>query len=728
MRPVDEIAPGSTVSVMVPVAVDGPYSYQVGEQPVRLGSLVQVPLGPRKVAGVVWDDPPGDVPANKLRAIEHVFPTAPLDHDLRRFVDWVADYTLSPRGMIMRMILRAPAAFEPEAGMPAFVRGEGEPERLTDARRRVLDLMSDGFARRKAEIVAESGVSASVIDGLAKVSALMPVTLAPPKAGELLDPDYNPPTLSAEQQDVVANLIAAVDDNAYFVGLLDGVTGSGKTEVYLEAVARSVAAGRQVLVLLPEIALTAQLMDRFATRFGARPLEWHSDVSPKQRERTWRAVNSGEAQVVVGARSALFLPFRNLGLIVVDEEHEAAFKQIDRATYNARDMAIVRAHLAGFPIVLASATPSVDSYHNALSGRYQWLRLPHRFGGADLAELSLVDMRKAGPPAGKWLAPVLVEAIRQSLDKQEQSLLFLNRRGYAPLTLCRSCGHRFQCPDCTAWLVEHRFRGVLSCHHCGHTIHRPEQCPSCGDVDSLVPCGPGVERIAEEAAEQFEGARIMLLSSDMFSTTERLREELSIIADHGCDIVIGTQVVAKGHHFPDMKTVGVIDADIGLSHGDPRAAERTFQLIAQVTGRAGRIGGGGRGFIQTYCPDHPVMHALLASDRDAFYDAELAGREAAQMPPFGKLAAIVISAGDRQSAFAFAGEMARRAPPADRLSVLGPADAPMAVIRGRHRIRLLVHGDKKVNMQSFLRAWLARCDPPRGDLRVAVDVDPTTFY
>lgn len=537
--------------------------------------------------------------------------------------------------------------------------------------------------------------------------------------------------LSPAQAEAAASLSAELAD-ARATGtakpiLLEGVTGSGKTEVYFEAVADCVREGRQALILMPEIALTAQFLDRFADRFGVRPAAWHSGIGGRRRERLRAAVASGEAKVVVGARSALFLPFAQLGLIVVDEEHETAYKQEDGVHYHARDMAVVRGRLEGCPVVLASATPSIESRVNAARGRYGHLVLPERFGGRRMPDIAAIDMRRDPPERGSFISPPLVNAVKHTLERGEQALLFLNRRGYAPLTLCRACGHRYQCRNCSTWLVEHRFRRALVCHQCGYTERRPEACTECGAFDHLTPCGPGVERIAEEAAGLFPGKRIIVLSSDFPGGAERLRQELEAVAAGECDLVIGTQLVAKGHNFPGLTLVGVLDADIGLTSGDPRAAERTFQLLQQVTGRAGRGEKPGRALVQTYQPEHPVIAALLSGDAERFYAEEIHAREAAGLPPFGRLAALIVSGADKAQAEAYGQALAREADPPAGVMVLGPAEAPLALIRGRHRFRLLVKTERNIDLQSYLREWFARAPKPRGNVRVTIDVDPQSF-
>ncbi|MDN2567754.1 primosomal protein N' [Aquibium sp. A9E412] len=723
----DSPMPGA-VPVVVPMPAERPYSYRVPDgMRVVPGAVVRVPLGPREVAGIVWDGPAEALAPERLRPISAVFDCPPVDAPMRRFIDWVADYTLSPPGMVARMVLRAPGAFEPEPPAEGIVATGARPQRMTAARERVLALAGDGLAWTRSGLAHAAGVSLGVVDGLRTQGVFETVRLPPRPVVAPPDPAHAPASLNAEQRAAADAVSARVAEDAFSVTLIDGVTGSGKTEVYFEAIAAALAAGRQVLILVPEIALTQVFLERFEARFGARPAEWHSDLPPRTRERVWRQLAEGTVRVVAGARSALFLPFAALGLIVVDEEHDPAYKQEDRVFYNARDMAVVRGRIGGFPVLLASATPSIESRVNAERGRYRRVVLPARFAAATLPEIAAVDLRKAPPARGGFLSPVLLEAVGETLQRGEQALLFLNRRGYAPLTLCRVCGHRFQCPNCASWLVEHRFRGQLVCHHCGHAEARPEACPECGTLDHLVACGPGIERIAEEVDRHFPDARTIVLSSDMLGGVRRLRLELEAIAKGEVDIVIGTQLVAKGHNFPAMTLVGVVDADLGLANGDLRAAERTFQLLSQVTGRAGRSGHASRGLLQTYQPEHPVMRALVSGDAERFYAQEIAERERSAMPPFGRLAAIIVSANARAEAEAQARALRRAAPAADAIAVLGPAEAPLALIAGRHRFRLLVHASRRADIQAFLRAMLAAAPKPRGSVRVHVDIDPQGF-
>ena len=731
--------------VLIPVAVDTAYSYRVppGMNPAE-GDFVTVPLGTRDVAGVIWTLREGR--GDNFKALIELRDLPPLPQKLRDFIDWVANWTLAPRGMVLRMAVRAAEAAGEEP-LRLGLRATGSvPARATPARSRVLAVLAQNLPpASKAELARMAGVSTGVVDGLVDEGALEPIALPPAPVVAIPDPDFAQPVLEADQAAAAEALQQAVAAQKFRPILLEGVTGSGKTEVYFEAVAQALRDGGQALILMPEIALTSQFLDRFARRFGHRPAEWHSGVSPRKRARIWRGAALGEVRVAAGARSALFLPFTDLRLIIVDEEHEAAYKQDDGVAYHARDMAVVRARIEACAIVLASATPSIETRVNAEQGRYAHLRLQSRFAGRSMPDIKAIDLRKDGAAKGSWISPPLVVAVNETLARGEQALLFLNRRGYAPLTLCSACGHKFQCPQCSAWLVEHRFRRALVCHHCGHVERRPDICPECGAADTLNACGPGVERLAEEAAQCFPEARMLVLSSDMPGGTERMRAELQAVAEHRFDLVIGTQLVAKGHHFPFLTLVGVIDADVGLSNGDPRAAERTFQLLNQVAGRAGRGEKPGRALIQTWQKEHPVLRALLSGDFERFYAEETQARVQAQLPPFGRLAAVIVSGPDRALAEAHARALVRAAaipaekggwsvsspgvlPAENDIVALGPAEAPVAMVRGQHRFRILVKAPRRADLQGFLRQMIAKAPRPRGGIRAIIDVDPQSFF
>ncbi len=717
--------------VLLPRPLAGAYDYKL-ETALPRGTLVVAPLGSTEMLGVVWGAAEGAVGDNRLKVAVGLEGGPALPAKLCDFIDWVADYTLSPPGAILAMALRSRDAFEPEARRTAYVKGETVPARLSEPRKRALEIAADGLARSVAGLAEDANVSAAVVRGLVAAGALVATTLPEFAPFAVPDPDCTTVTLSGDQAGAAAALCEAVTAQNFSAHLLDGVTGSGKTEVYFEAVAQALRQNRQALILLPEIALTAQFLERFTARFGVRPAEWHSDLSQKERRRVYRAVLNGEARVVVGARSALFLPFSELGLIVVDEEHEQAFKQQEGALYHARDMAVVRGRIEGAPVVLASATPSLESFVNATSGRYAHHILARRHGVAGLPSVKLVDLRQERDPVdaavkAQWLSPPLRTAIAETLAAGEQAMLFLNRRGYAPLTLCEACGHKLTCPSCSTWLVEHRYRRRLACHQCGYEIAAPSECPACHESGALIACGPGVERVAEEFAAFFPNARYAIASSDTMATRGEIQGPLRAFASREIDVLIGTQIVAKGHHFPHLTLVGVIDADLGGADGDVRARERTFQLLHQVSGRAGRAEKPGLVLLQTRNPDDAVMQALASGDRDGFYEQERMFREAAAAPPFGRLAAIIVSGYDGEAVRDVARELAKTAPAARDVKVWGPTPAFYALLRGQTRERLLVQAARGVDVQAYMRAWLARVKVP-GAVRVAVDVDPVSFF
>ena len=699
------------------------------------GAFVEVPLGPRRVVGVVWGAGAGDFPADKLRAVLRVLDVVPMRDGMRDFLARAAEYTMTPLSAMLRLATRAPGLGEGPKVQRIYRPGVALPDRMTGARAKVFEVLAASgepggdAAFTLSELARAAGVSDGVIKGLAAQGALRvedaPRDLPYPR----LDPDRAGLALTADQARAAQALCAGVATGGYGATLLKGVTGSGKTEVYLEAVAATLRAGRQALVLLPEIALSAEFLTRVEARFGARAAEWHSGVTMTERRRLWRMAGAGAAPLVVGARSALFLPFRNLGLIVVDEEHDTSYKQEDGAFYNARDMAVLRASIEGAQVVLASATPSLESWTNAEAGKYARLDLAARYGVADLPRMDTIDMRIEDLPAGRWISPTLRGAIAARVGQGEQALLFLNRRGYAPVTICRACGHQIGCDHCDARMVEHRFLKRLVCHQCGETRPIPDTCPSCGVSGRLAPVGPGVERLAEEVALTFPDARVAVLSSDMFGSARALKEQIGEIAAGGADIIIGTQIVAKGHNFPLLTLVGVIDADLGLQGSDLRAAERTFQLMRQVAGRAGRADRPGEALLQTFQPDHPVIRAILSGDDEGFWAAEAAERRAAGVPPYGRMAGIILSGPDVRQLFDLGTDLARRDAPLRAVGgqVYGPAPAPIARIRGRHRVRMLVKADKSAPLQGALSRWVAQVKRPNA-VRLQIDIDPQSFY
>jgi primosomal protein N' (replication factor Y) len=708
----------------------GPLDYRVPHgMTVEPGSLVVAPLGPRQLLGVVWEPErmPSDaeVGDNRLRNLIDLLPVPPLTDAMRRLIEWTADYYLASPVSVARMALPSSSALEGARTVTEYRPTGHVPERLTPQRAQALERIGDrqGLVRELATI---ADVSDGVIRGLVKVGAIEAVEVDIDSPFPLPDPDHDVPLLSEEQQRAADALTGDVAARAFKPTLLDGVTGSGKTEVYFEAIAAAIRAGRQTLVLLPEIALTEPFLQRFTARFGCEPVAWHSGLRQSQRRRAWRAIATGQALVTVGARSALFLPYSNLGLIVVDEAHETSFKQEEGVHYHARDVAVMRGKFEHIPVVLATATPAIETRQQVEIGNYAEVKLPGRYGAAEMPDIEAIDLLLDPPERGRWIAPKLVKAIDETLARGEQALMFLNRRGYAPLTLCRACGHRFQCPNCTAWMVEHRLVRRLSCHHCGHVMPTPHACPECKEEDSLVACGPGVERIADEVAALWPEARAAIVTSDTIWSPAKAAEFVNRMEAGEIDIVIGTQLVTKGYHFPNLTLVGVIDADLGLGGGDLRAAERTFQQIMQVAGRAGRGEKRGHVFIQTHDPKAPVMEALVSGDADAFTAAETEARREAGAPPFGRYAAIVISSEDQSAAHDIAKLVGRTAPRVEGMDVYGPAPAPLAMLRGRHRYRLLIHARRGLDVQDVIRAWLGGLDWP-SKVRVIVDVDPYSF-
>ena len=722
---------GDLVAVLTAQPIDRFLDYKAPESGCHLGAFVEVPLGPRKVLGVVWGKGAGDFDYAKVRSVMRVLDVAPMREEMREFLTRAADYTLTPMSAMLRLATRAPGLGDAPSMRTVYRLGSAEPTRVTEARTKVLEVLRDygGLSFTLGELAKMAGVGTSVVKGLVKQGAVSEEDAPRDVPYPRLDPDYGGKKLSADQADGAEVLRAALRTDAYGTTLLKGVTGSGKTEVYLEAVAECLRMGRQALVLLPEIALSGEFINRVEARFGFKPAEWHSGVTMTERRRCWKMVGQGAAQLIVGARSALFLPFQNLGLIVVDEEHDTSYKQEDGVLYNARDMAVLRAAINGAQVVLASATPSLESWANVEAGKYTRLVLSSRYGPAVMPKMSAIDMRAEDLPGGTWVSPTLRDAIAERMERGEQSLIFLNRRGYAPVTLCRACGNQIGCDQCDARMVEHRFLNRLMCHQCGETKPMPKVCPHCEAEDKLSAVGPGVERMGEEITALFPDARVAVLSSDLYGSARAMNVHIEQISQGGTDIIIGTQLVAKGHNFPLLTLVGVIDADLGLQGSDLRAAERTFQLMRQVAGRAGRAEKQGEALLQTYQPEHAVIRAILEGDEEKFWAAEAGERKAAGVPPYGRMAGIILSSPNADDVFNLGAEMARRDGPLRqiRAQVYGPAPAPIARVRGRHRVRLLVKADKAAPLQKALAAWAAQFRLPT-NTRLSIDIDPQSFY
>ncbi|MFV0643194.1 MAG: primosomal protein N' [Sphingomonadaceae bacterium] len=707
----------------------GPLDYSIPTgMNVEHGSVVLAPLGPRQIMGIVWEPEKlktKNVPDARLRGLLAVLPVPALSASLRRLIEWTADYYCVSLAAVARMSVSREAALKGEATITEYRLSGTLPDRMTPRRQQALDALPGQQATIR-ELAGKADISEAVLRGLVAQNVLEAVEVDTALPYALPDPAHAPPALSPEQQAVAQKLVDAVKAEKFHPFLLDGVTGSGKTETYFEAVAAALEMDRQILVLLPEIALTEAFFRRFSDRFGAPPVIWHSAQKLAERRRAWHAIANGTAKVVIGARSALFLPYAHLGLIIVDEAHETSFKQDDGVRYNARDVAVMRARFESIPIVLASATPALESLQMATSGIYDRLDLPSRFGGAQLPEIRTINLTQEPPDHGRWLAPSLVEAMQKRLERGEQSLLFLNRRGYAPLTLCRNCGFRFECPQCSAWLVEHRTGHKLACHHCGYEAPPPSQCPECGEQDCLVACGPGVERIADEVQSLFPDARLAVATSDTLTSPDKASAFVAQAESGAIDIIVGTQLVTKGFHFPDLTLVGVVDADLGLEGGDLRASERTYQQVAQVAGRAGRAEKPGLVLIQTRHPEAPVIEALANGDRDAFYTVEAEARRHAGAPPFGRWAAIILSSEDENEAREAANRLGAVRPSHNDIAILGPAPAPMAQLRGRYRYRFLITARRSAGLQKMIRSWVSMVHFPQG-VRLSIDIDPYSF-
>jgi len=723
-------AEGDLVGVLTTEPLDRLLDYRAPEGGCGTGDFVEVPLGPRRVLGVVWGPGQGGWDPAKVRPVTRVLDAPPMRQELRTLLSRAADYTLTPMPAMLRLATRAPGLGDAPATRRVYRLAGPVPNQLTEARHRVIEALRSfaGAPVTLGELAEAAGCGTGVVKGLVKLGVLAEDEAPRDTPYPRLNPDA-PVRLAGDQVAAGDTLVHAAAAGDYQAFLLKGVTGSGKTEVYLEAVAECLRRGRQALVLLPEIALTGDFLARVEARFGARPGEWHSGVTQTERRRLWRMCGAGEVGLVVGARSALFLPFRDLGLIVVDEEHDTSYKQEDGVLYNARDMAVLRASILGCPVVLASATPCLESWVNAEAGKYARLDLGARFGTAELPAMKAIDMRAETLPANRWLSETLARGVAARLAAGEQALLFLNRRGYAPVTVCRACGAQVGCDQCDARMVEHRFLKRLVCHQCGATKPVPMMCPACGVEGRMSAVGPGVERLAEEVAARFPDARLAVLSSDLFGSARALKAQIEEIAAGAADIIIGTQIVAKGHNFPLLTLVGVIDADLGLQGSDLRAAERTFQLMRQVAGRAGRAERRGEAWLQTHQPDHPVIRAILSGADEDFWRAEAAERRMAGVPPFGRMAGIILSGPDVAQVFDLGAELARRAEPLTRAGaeVFGPAPAPIARVRGRHRVRLLVKAPKSVALQLALKAWVASVKLP-AQVRLTIDIDPQSFY
>ncbi len=725
------------VGVLLPLPFNKIFDYRIDED-AQPGEMVRVSFGKEVLVGIIWKTgKEADIDLSKIKPVIEKLSFPPLSPQLMKFITFVAAYNMSFLGLVLKMVLSVKGVFDdPKTTVLYKLSGKTLAEaklKNSDARWRVIDLLKH-YPYTRAEIGRGAKVGQPVIKSLIDAGVLVPELVKIKRDFPLPDVNFAKVDLTAEQQNA-ADILCAKTGCGFSVTLLDGITGSGKTEVYFEAVAKTLAAGHQVLIMVPEIALTSQWLTRFAKRFGVKPACWHSGLGNRERIDTWLGIIENRAKVIIGARSALFLPYADLGLIVIDESHDQSFKQEDVVNYQARDMAVVRAKMEQFPVILSTATPDLETIYNVENGKYDVVRLTSRFASAVLPEIKIIDLKKDKPQKFAkdngimsigWLAPSLVEALKNNFEKSEQSILFLNRRGYAPFTICRDCGHRFQCPNCTSWLTEHRRTKSLICHHCGYSVPIPASCPECGSQEGLAACGPGVERIAEEVIMRFPDARIDILSSDITPTLSDISKVITRMENHETDILIGTQILAKGHHFPSLTLVGIVDADLGLMGSDLRAAERTYQLLSQVSGRAGRGSKKGTVYLQTLYPDNAVLKALLSNRREDFIELEQQSRRLLRLPPYGKLAAVIITGQNQSVTERTAVSLGKCAPNTDTITTLGPAPAPVFMLRGKYRYRLLLKTPRNVNIQEILRTWLKQINLPN-NVRVQIDIDPYSF-
>lgn len=666
-----EFSCGDIVKVVLPLASDG-YDYIVPENlELCVGDFVRVPLRNKEEVGVVFSEKkePLDYDISRVRKIISKVKNYKLLPTQIEFVLRVADYNLTQVGNVLKMVM--------------------------------------GFDE----------VFSSTIPRVKKTN---------------YNPTYVSPELSPEQKNAV-DVLSKKLGAGFSVSLLDGITGSGKTEVYFNVINEALKKPEaQVLIMLPEISLTGQFLSKFKDRFGILPVLWHSSVTKAQRRDNWKAIISGDARVIVGTRSSLFLPYKNLSLIVLDEEHDGSYKQEEGVIYQGRDMAVLKSMVDKIPIILASATPSIETINNVNLGKYSVVKLTSRFGSAVMPDVELIDMRQNQPAKeswGKaWLSSILVKQIEEKLSAKEQVMLYINRRGYAPLVLCGKCGHRIQCPNCNVYLTAHNKDDTrCCCHHCGYSMRLPKVCPKCQAEDSWTLCGPGIERIEEEVKNRFPMASVETISSDIITSQTRLNEIISKIAKSEVDIIIGTQILVKGHHFPNLTLVGVVDGDMSFSSSDLRANENTFQLLTQVSGRAGRDVKKGNVVIQTYNPENSVMQAIKNNDREAFVKQELIDRQNAMMPPFSKLGALILSSKNKLVLENVCAKLRQKMPVGlDNIQVYGPIDSPLSYLKNNYRKRFLLVVDRKIKIQDILKRWVSMVNIP-SSVKLKVDIDPYNF-
>ena len=741
--------------VAVFTALDRLFDYEIPaalQASIRPGARVWVPWRSGALEGIVWsivEEPRG--PAERpraLKALTQLVDAPPLDAQRLELARWIADYYVAAPGEVARLFLPVGGAAQSRSSV-----------RLTDEGKRVVKLLDSPLEspelgafskgergllvllrrgpRSREKLVLSSARAADELDSLIerKLATVAERVVTRGRRAAATDApvptieEAAPPILTPAQAQAVAALEQALDGGSYAPFLLHGVTGSGKTEVYLRVIASALARDRRALVLVPEIALTPQLTARFEARFGGAVAVLHSGLSDRERQQAWGRLERGEAAIALGARSAVFAPQPALGVVVVDEEHDPSFKQDDGVRYHGRDVALRRARAAGAVALLGSATPSLETYAAGLDGRLRLLKLPERAAAAAMPPVEIIDLRVFLPGAGGFLSAPLAEAIKHTLAAGEQTILFLNRRGFSTFVLCRACGQTQRCNDCAVSLTYHRGADQLICHYCGFKTAPPRRCGSCG-AEAIERLGYGTEQVQAIITEQFPGARVSRLDRDT-AEGDGLERLLAQVRRKEIDIIVGTQMITKGHDFPSVTLVGVVLADHGMGLPDFRASERTFQLLAQVAGRAGRGALAGRVLVQTYNPQHPAITSARDHAYERFFEGEIGSRRELGYPPELRLACVRIDgvdAGLVRSTAERAADAARgwcaRAPSDERAEVLGPAEAPLSRLKGRSRWQLFVKARSAHVLRRIAREAAAVASPRT--IRVSVDIDPAS--
>ena len=653
-------------NVLVAYQLDQEFTYSFTEdQIINIGSIVLVPFRNKNYLGVVRDtSDKTNFDLKKIKLIVDVSSYS-LSKKMIKFLEWIASYNLIPKGMVLKMILpKSEAYFDKENEY------ENNENILTPNDLKLNDTQTK--AREKIE-------------------------------------------------DIISH-------NEYSTILLDGMPGSGKTEVYFDLIEKNILDKKQSLILFPEVSLTNDFIKRIEKRFGYLPDIWHSKITPSKKKKIIHKIISGRSQILIGTRSALFLPYKNLGILVVDEEHDPSYKQEEKGIYSARDMAVVRASIEKFTLILVSATPSLETIYNIDQKKYFHVKLKNKFSITPEPKITVIDMKKSKLKKNNWVSDELKKTIQKKLSMDQQSLLFINKRGYAPMIICKSCGHKFTCKNCSSYLVEHLKDKKLLCHHCGYKLGSFQiKCQSCNNEDeSFVDFGAGIEKIYNEIARDFPTAKICLFSSDHIKSSEDLNEKVEKIYNNKFDIIIGTQLITKGYHFPFLTCVGVVDADMTLRGGDLRASEKTYQMLYQVAGRAGRGDIPGEVYLQSYFPENETIKDLTNMDREKFYKKELNIRMRANLPPISKMAAIIVSGRNISDVQQACLKLSKSTPKIDNVDFYGPAPAPLSRLKGKHRLRFLIHEKKGRKIQKIILHWLSKV-PQTPGVTITTDIDPQNF-